>query len=500
MHRSTRWLIACLLAAVPASSQSLQDFEKTVTEFTLANGMHFLVVERHGAPVVSFNTYVNAGSVDDPNGRSGIAHMMEHMAFKGTPSIGSKNWTAEKAALAAIETAYDKLEQERRKGPQADKAKLAALDDALKTAIAIADSFVEPNEYDRVVERNGGVGLNAGTSMDATNYFYAFPANRLELWFMLESARFRNPVFREFYKERDVVREERRMRIESSPQGKLVEALLAAAYTAHPYHTMPGGWASDIENFREPEAKRFYRQHYAPANITIGIAGDVDPKQARAFAETYFGTIPASPLPASVRTIEPAQEGERRVTVESPAEPVLAIAYHVPDGRHPDATALDVLSDVLSAGRTGIIYKELVRDKQIALGAGSQTNFPGTKYPGLMLFFVVPNAGKSIDENEKAVYEIVERIKKTLVAADSLTRVKTKLRAQLIRKLASNGGLAAELTSYHVLEGSWRRLFTSLEDIEKVTDADLQRVAKTYLTQKNRTVAWTTQPAAKESR
>ena len=219
--------VRLLLLLLPGllCAQSLQEFEKKVTEFTLPNGMRFLIIERHEAPVVSFHTYVNVGSVDDPSGESGIAHMFEHMAFKGTPTIGTKNWPKEKAALAHIEDVYDKLDEEKNKGFSVRSEKIEALEAQVKDAISTADSFVEENEYDRIVESNGGVGMNAATAEDSTNYFYSFPSNRIELWFLLESERFLHPVFREFYKERDVVREERRMRVESSPQGKLVEAL-----------------------------------------------------------------------------------------------------------------------------------------------------------------------------------------------------------------------------------------------------------------------------------
>src|SRR3984957_11521532 len=237
--------------------------------------MHFIVLERHEAPVVSFHTYVNTGSVDDPKGRTGLAHMFEHMAFKGTETIGSRHCPAEKLALANIERVYDQLEAERNKLSKADPAKIKTLEEQLQGAIEKADSYTEPNLYPRIIEENGGVGMNASTGEDSTDFFYSFPANRVELWFYLESARFLHPVFREFYKERDVVREERRMRVESDPQGKLMEAMISTAIAAHPYRVMPGGWASDIENLRVPEAEKFYYNHYAPANITMAIVGDV---------------------------------------------------------------------------------------------------------------------------------------------------------------------------------------------------------------------------------
>jgi predicted Zn-dependent peptidase len=490
-----RLRLILFLFPVLLAGQSLQEFQKKVTEFTLANGLHFIVIERHEAPVVSFHTYVNVGSVDDPSGETGIAHMFEHMAFKGTQTIGTKNWPEEKKALDAIEQIYDRLDEERRKGLHADPKKVEAMQAEVKEAIAKADSFVEPNEFDRIVESSGGVGMNASTAEDATNYFYSFPSNRLELWFLLESERFAQPVFREFYKERDVVREERRMRVESNPQGKLLEALLATAFEAHPYRVMPGGWASDIDDFRRTEAERFYKIYYTPGNMTIGIAGDVNPAEAKRLAEKYFSRLPRKPMPPLVRTVEPPQEGEKRVAVASPAQPFLAVAYKRPDQYSRDDAVLDVLSDILSGGRTGIMYREMVRDKKIALAAESGATFPSGKYPSLFIFFVVPSSGHSIEENEKALYDIIERVKKEKVDETALERVKTKLRADVIRRLDSNSGLASELCNYSANFGDWKKLFTELDDYNRITAEDVQRVAKAYLTPSTRTVAYTYVPS-----
>ncbi|MEP6963388.1 MAG: pitrilysin family protein, partial [Acidobacteriota bacterium] len=488
--------VCALLLLLPGllGAQSLADFEKKVTSFTLPNGLQFLVIERHDAPVVSFHTYVNAGAVDDPSGSTGLAHMFEHMAFKGTPNIGTKNWVKEKAALDNIERAYDKVEAERNKGYRADKAKLESLEASLKDAIGTADSYVESNEYDRIVESNGGVGMNAGTSEDATQYYYSFPSNRLELWFLLESERFLHPVLREFYKERDVVREERRMRVESSPQGLLIEGLLSTAFEAHPYHNGAGGWPSDIESFRRPDAEAFFKKYYSPANLTIAIAGDVSPATARRMAVKYFGRIPARPAPPLVRTQEPPQQGEKRVSVATPAQPLVVMGYKRPDQHSPDGPALDVLTEILSGGRTGIIYKELVRDKQIALAAQSVSQFPGGKYPNLFIFFMVPSAGHTVEENEKAAYEIIERVKKEPVDPVALQRVKTKLRAGLIEGLDDNSGLASTLATYQANYGDWRKVFTELDEYNKVTADDVQRVAKAYLAPTSRTVGWTYAP------
>jgi predicted Zn-dependent peptidase len=484
-------LLSLALAVSLAGAQSLKEFEKRVTEFTLPNGMHFIVLERHDAPVVSFHSYVNAGGVNDPGGATGLAHMFEHMAFKGTRTIGTKNYPEEQKALDAVERAYDLYEAERNKGRHADPKKLDLLQTQLKAAMEKADSFTIPNEYPRIIEENGGVGMNAETGEDSTNYFYNFPSNRLELWFLLESQRFYGPVFREFYKERDVVREERRMRVESTAQGLLVEALEATAFEAHPYRNGPGGWASDIENLRRTDALKFYKQYYVPSNITIGIAGDVNPAQCRRLADKYFAMIPAGPAPAALRTVEPPQSGPKRVAVESPSQPLMAIAYKRPDQYDKDDSVFDVLADILAGGRTGMLYTDLVRDKKISLGAFAEANFPGGKYPSLFLFYLIPNMGHTAEENEKACYDVIERIKKDKVDAETLQRVKTKVRAGLIRRLDSNSGLAEELTAYYAAYGDWRKMFTDIEEIDKVTAEDVQRVAQKYLVPETRTVAYT---------
>jgi len=244
-----------LAAALILPAQGIGEFEKKVTEFSLPNGLHFILMERHDAPVVAFHTYVNAGAVDDPAGQSGMAHMFEHMAFKGTETIGTRNWADEKKALDAIEDLYDRLEAERNRGPRADQSRVEMLQTQLKLAVDRAEYYVQPAEYARIIEENGGVGLNASTGLDATEYFCSLPSNRIELWFLMESQRFLHPVFRQFYKERDVVMDEHRQDMESGSQSRLIQSLLATAFAAHPYRNPPGGWPGDIANLRRSGAR-----------------------------------------------------------------------------------------------------------------------------------------------------------------------------------------------------------------------------------------------------
>ncbi|HWC97300.1 MAG TPA: pitrilysin family protein [Candidatus Sulfopaludibacter sp.] len=485
-----RLCLALVLGSALLPGQDLKAFEKKVTEFTLPNGLHFIVVERHEAPVVSFHTYVNAGSVDDPSGETGIAHMFEHMAFKGTETIGTRDWPAEKKALEAVEDIYDRLEAERNKGPKANANQISSLELQLRGAITTANAYVVPNEFFRIIEENGGAGLNADTSLDYTEYFYSLPSNRIELWFLLESQRFLHPVFREFYKERDVVMEEERMRIESNPQGKLVQQFLATAFEAHPYRVPGTGWPSDVMNLRSRDARNFFEKYYVPSNITIAIVGDVDPASARRMAEQYFGPLAAKPLPPLIHTVEPPQAGNKTVTVDSPSQPILLLGYKRPDQYDRDDVVFDCLQLILSSGRTSILYRDLVQDKKIAIQAQTAGTFPDGRYPNEFVFFVVPALGHTVEENQKELDDVMAKFEATKVDEETLNRAKTKARAGVIRRLADNAGLASLMTSYYANYGDWRKLFTSLDDLNKVTAADVQRVAIKYFSGATRTVAY----------
>ena len=494
--RSIRIFSSLLLVSLCLPAQDLKQFEKKVTEFTLANGLHFIVAERHEAPVVSFHTYVNAGSVDDPSGETGLAHMFEHMAFKGTDTIGTRDWPAEKNALDAIETAYDKLQAERNKGPKADEAQLTYLESQVKIMIDRAQAFVQPNEYTRVLEENGAVGLNASTGPDATQYFYSLPSNRLELWFLMESQRFLHPVYREFYKERDVVMEENRMRVESSPQGKLFQAFTATAFMAHPYRNPPGGWASDISSLRRGEAEAFFAKYYVPSNMVMTIVGDVDPAEAKRLAERYFEPMRAQTPPPLVHTREPVQAGPKQAEVVSPSQPIAVIGYKRPDQYDKDDPVFDVIQLILSSGRTGLMYKELVQDKKLALAAQAASTYPGGKYPNLFVFFLAPSLGHTTGENVKALDDLLARFESRPPDAEQLARAKTQARASVIRRLANNAGLAELLAVAYMNYGDWRKLFTQIDDLNKVTAEDVHRVSAQYFTPSNRTLSYLVPNAA----
>ncbi len=482
-------LVSLLLvpAAMAQDSSLLDEFEQKVTEFTLDNGLTFVVVERHDAPVVSFHTYADVGSVDEPVGQTGIAHMFEHMAFKGTTSIGTEDIEQEMQALQRQEQIYLELRRERAKGPQADSSKIAELEQQFKEAQEAAQSYVAGGEYENILERNGVSGLNAYTSADATGYIYSLPANKLELFFALEADRFMNPVFREFYTERDVVMEERRQRTDSNPVGRLIEEFLATAYKAHPYGEPTIGHMSDLQQLSRTDAKAFYDTYYDARNLTIGIAGDVDPQQVQQLAEQYFSDLPAGTDPMPVRTDEPDQIGERRVIIREQTQPFVVIGYHRGSMQSPDDPVYSVLRDVLSRGRTSRLYTSLVETEQ-ALNVQAIPTFPGSKYESLFVFFGVPSQGVSPEEIEEAIYAEIDRIKNEGITQEELERAKTRARADLIGQLDSNSGLAQQLSRMEALTGDWRSVFNQLEKLEAVTAADVQRVANETFTRSNRTV------------
>jgi predicted Zn-dependent peptidase len=490
MRRIAASFVAVLVLISAALAQDVNSFEKRTTVKKLANGLTLVVCERHEAPVFSFFTYVDAGSVQEPVDKTGLAHMFEHMAFKGTDTIGTTNYAAEKVALAKVEQTYAAYNGARHQLNPPDKQKLAQLEKAWKDALDDADQYVIKNQFGELVERNGGEGMNASTSEDQTVYFYSFPVNRVELWAYLESQRFLHPVMREFYKERDVVMEERRMRTDSSPIGRLLEQFQTAAFQAHPYHHPTIGWVSDLQSFSATDAQKFFDTYYVPANMTISVVGDVKTAQVMPVLEKYFDQLPTKPKPPDLATVEPPQNSEREVVLRERTQPIYIEGYHRPAFNDPDDAVYDAISDVMSNGRTSRLYRALVRDKKIAAVSAGFSGLPGQKYPHLFAFYAVPTPGHTPKEMADAIHVEIDRLKNEDVTDDELKMIKTRAKADLIRSLGDNEGLAQALATVQARYGDWRELFRQVDRIDKVTKADIRRVANKTFVAANRTVGY----------
>jgi predicted Zn-dependent peptidase len=477
------------LVAGGVSAQDLASFEKQISTRQLDNGLTVIILERHDAPVFSYATVVNTGSAQEVPGITGLAHMFEHMAFKGSDRIGTTDAAAERQALARVEETYRAYDQARRAETGRDEAKVKQLEKDWNDATAAADKYVKNNQFAETIDRAGGVGMNAFTSSDATAYFFSLPSNRFELWAFLESERFRNPVFREFYKERNVVTEERRLSTESSPFGRLEEQYLAAAFTAHPYGFPGVGWPSDLQTFSATDAAAFAKAHYVASNMVIAIVGDVKPAEAWPVIEKYFGAVPKGEKLEPLRTVEPPQTAERMVVLREATQPMYMEGYHRPAATDPDNATYEVISMLMSNGRTSRLYRSLVRDKKIASRASGFNAYPGEKYPSVFTFFSLTTPGHTPDELGAAIHEEIDRLRTEDVPADELQSVKTRVKAGLIRGLANNSGLALNLASYQTLYGDWRELFREVDKLDKVTAADVKRVANATFKQSNRTVA-----------
>ena len=490
MKRFFAKLSALLLLALtlPLAAQDLASFEKKVTVRTLPNGLTVLILRRPEAPVFSFFTMVDTGSSQDPLSKTGLAHMMEHMAFKGTPDIGTTNYAEEKAALAKVEQAYAAYEAERIKRVGRDPQKLAQLQKEWQDAIAAADKFVIKNQFGEIVESHGGVGMNAFTTYDETGYMYSMPSNMIELWAAIESDRFANPVMREFYKERNVVTEERRMRTDSSPTGRLLEQFLGTAFDANPYHRPTIGYSSDLQSFSATDALTFFHQYYVPSNMVIALVGDLDPDEVMPIVERYFGHLPTKPKPTELTTIEPPQNSVREVKLQETAQPLYVEGYHRPSYLDPDDAVYDAITDIMSNGRTSRMYRSLVRDQKIAAEAAGFSGMPGTKYAHLFAFYGVPLPGHTNQEIQKAIQEQITKLKTQDVTDEELQMFKTRTKADLIRGLASDEGLAQQLAIYQTRYGDWRELFRYLDKVDKVTKADIRRVANKVFQDNNRTI------------
>lgn len=482
-------LLMCsfLASSEVVKGQSLAAFERNVTEHTLDNGLQVIIVKRDVAPVATFMTFVNVGGVHEPVGMTGVAHIFEHMAFKGSTRIGTNNWEAEQPLLKEIDETYTRWLREAR-SPNPNQHRADSLLNRFNELEEKAKEYVVRDEFSMIIDREGGVGLNAGTGPDFTFYFYSLPQNKAEMWFSLEAERFLDPVLREFYVEKDVVYEERRMRTDSNPIGRLIEEFVAVAYTALPYRDALVGWPSDIESLTIEQALEFYRQYYVPSNMFIVIVGDVDPAKMIEHAELYFGGMEET-APAPLMTVEePRQRGERRFIIEDQSQPVLISGYKTVGNSHPDYLPLDILSGILFEGRASRMTQKLVDEEKLALAVQGLFGFAGEKYTAIFGALGVPNQGVDIYDLEQAINREIERIKNEGVTKEELERVVTRRRAGILRQLGSNMGITFLLGQNQSTRGDWRTVFTDLDRMQQLTVEDIQRVANQYLVKDQRTV------------
>lgn len=457
-----------------------QELRLDVKEHTLKNGLTLLMLEQRRSPTVSLRIAFKVGSVNERPGITGASHLFEHMMFKGTKLFGTKDWEAEKPLLAKEDELVKAISKTTDENSR--KTLEAELEDVRKKQKEITNT----EEFWAIYMQNGATGINASTSDDITRYYCDVPANKLQLWAFIESDRMKNLVLREFYSEKDVVMEERRMRTETSPFGLMFEQLNAAAFTAHPYGWPVIGWMSDIQNITKEQTENYFTQYYSPNNSVVVVVGDINPPEVIELVEKYFSDIPAQPPIPEVKTVEPEQKGERRIEVEYDANPMLAIAYHKPEITHPDQFVFEVIQNLLSEGRTSRLYESLIEKKRMAVMARSYAG--GSEYPDLFLVLVTPRHPHTTEQLEQEIYNELERLKNEPPTEWELQKIKNQLEADFIRGLESNSGLADEIGYYEAVTGDWRYINTAIEKIKAVTAEDVMRVAKKYFTKTNRTV------------
>lgn len=469
----------------PSLQSYIDRVAQNITEFTLDNGMRFIVMERHQAPVISFMTYVNVGGAEEEEGKTGAAHYLEHLAFKGTSRIGTTDYEAEKVALERLDALFSQI-----KAAEAaeDMQALEALQQEFKAAQEEAAAYVAQNELGKIIEQAGGIGLNATTSADATRYFFDFPSNKLELWMSLESERFLDPVFREFYEEKDVILEERRMRTENAPVGKMVEAFLETALPGYPYGRPVIGYAEDLYSITREDIDTFFETYYTPDRMIIAIVGDVDTAEVQRLAEIYFGRFPKRTSPPLLNPTPPVQTETKEITLELASEPWHWEGFHRPPITHPDNQVYQAIASLLADGRTSRLYQALIEDGQLALDIGVANSFPGDRFSNLFLIYAPTAPGRTVEEVAAAMDAEIERLKTEPISDQELDRLKTQARANLLRVLASNDGMAMLLPEYEAKTGSWTNLFEELKAIEAITAEDIQRVAQDMFRPENLTI------------
>jgi len=508
MNGRTLWItIACaiLLGSIspPARAQNID-----AKEYWLDNGMQLLLVERHETPTIMGMIFAKVGSANEVTGITGMSHLFEHMMFKGTETIGTKDIHRDLEIMAQLDSLKEIMRVEERimrdrlrhgeiedmLDPESKTEKYRELDTEFDRLILEQRDLILKDQLDEIYTKHGGFFLNAFTSEDMTGYFVRVPKNKIELYMWLESDRFKKPIFREFYSERNVVREERRLGVESTPTGLIEEEFQAMFWKSSSYRWSVVGWPSDLENITREQANEYYNTYYAPNNLGMILVGDFEPKDMINLVKRYFERIPRGKVePPDVITLEEKQYAEKKMTAEAEANPQAEILYHAAAFKHPDSYILDVLAGIMS-GKTGRLFKKLVDEKDIAIGtSGGGGMFSGDglkvgasqdsrKYAGVFQITAEGKTGVRPEQLEAAIYEVVEDLVQNPVTKEELQKVKNKLRVDQIRFMDIMSGIGTLFyLGMNAAKGDWTEANNHLDRCDLVTAADLQRVASEYL-------------------
>jgi predicted Zn-dependent peptidase len=500
-----------LAAAAPAVAQNID-----AKEYWLDNGMQVLMVERHEAPTIMASIFARVGSANETTGITGISHLFEHMMFKGTETIGTKDIERDREIMARLDALRAQMREEERimreglrRGRNEDMLDPAAKTERYREIEAEFDQLIVEqreliikDQLNELYSKNGGFFLNAFTSEDMTGYFVRLPKNKIEMFMWLESDRFNDPVFREFYSERDVVREERRRGVDSTPTGLIEEDFRAMFWKSSSYHWDVIGWPSDLGSITREQADRYFDTYYAPNNLTMILVGDLVPDEMIELVRRYFERIPRGTTePPDVVTLEEKQYGEKRLIAEAETSPTAEIWYHTVAWKHPDSYPLQVLAGVMN-GKTGRLYKKLVEEKGIAKssGGGGRRMFGGgglevsanqesLKYAGAFQMSAEGVSGVRAGQLEAAMYEVIEDLQKNPVSEAELQKVKNQLRVENIRFLDLMSGIGMLFyLGGNAARGDWTEANNNPDKCDLVTAEDLQRVANKYFQKNQRNV------------
>ncbi len=490
---TTALLVIFIFSFFSLRADSGLNWANQIVELKLSNGMKFLIYPRGESPIFSAYIRFKVGGIDEEAGKTGLAHFLEHMAFKGTESLGTTNYEKEKPLLDQIEKAGEVLAslQKKTHPTSLDKDHILKLKTELKQLHQEEEKYLVKEALAKVMMENGGEDLNATTSKDMTSYFVNLPSDKIRFWAEIESERIFKPVFREFYEERDVVLEERRMRVDNNPDGRLYEKFLETAFTTSPYHWPTIGSAEDVETLTRKDLEEFWRRTYDPENAVGAIVGKVDVKEVEKVLQETFGKITflKSSILKPAYPEEPLQTSERKIILKMVAQPRFLMGYHKPTIPSDEDYIFDLLDNILAGGRSSRLYRLLVLDKKVASYVDTENGTPGARLPNLFVIEVQLLPGHSTEEVITLIQEEIKKIQREGVMDSELEKAKNQLSVDLLRRLTTNEGLAAELSHFEITAGTWRYLSTYVEKLQRFDSKDIQRVTRKYLVPANRTLA-----------